>query len=81
MASLITPPNNGQRGGREGAGRNGQGPRGSEAPRRGAPDSPASRDFSVAMVYGGGGALREFGMGRKTLKIKTGIYKPGGFGG
>lgn len=80
MASLITPPNNGQRGGWEGAGRNGQGLRGSEARHPGAPGSPASRDFSVAIACGGG-ALRDFRMGRKTLKIKTDIYKPGGFGG
>ena len=72
MASLITPPNNGQRGGREGAGRNGQGPRGSEAPRRGAPDSPASRDFSVAIVYGGRGGIERVRDGEENPKNKDG---------
>ena len=45
--------------------------------------SPASRDFSTVAVRGGvgWGACREFGLGRKTLKIKVDIYKPSGFGG
>lgn len=63
-----------------------------EAPRRSVafpPRCPAAcvHLLPVTLVQppcvGGGvwGACREFGFGRKTLKIKVDIYKPSGFGG
>lgn len=57
------------------------------ARRRGPPQpqvTPASCDFSAAAAWrewAGGIPPIEFRMERKTLKIKTDIYKPGGFGG